>query len=82
MQRARDSPGSPGVFVGLANQYRQAGRLAEAPGAYEKALASTSIVSRRFVVRNPLDAGQIEWLACSQSVRGWSLKTRGPTLSR
>jgi spermidine synthase len=64
MQRSTTmAPDQPVFFVGLANQYRQAGRLAEAQAAYEKALnldldnmeALLSLGEIR------LDAGQIEW---------------------
>jgi tetratricopeptide (TPR) repeat protein len=57
------APDHPEVLVGLANQYRQAGRLAEAQAAYEKALNQdlNNIEALLSLGEIRLDAGQIEW---------------------
>jgi spermidine synthase len=64
MQRSTTmAPDQPPFFVGLANQYRLAGRLAEAQAAYEKALTLdlNNIEALLSLGEIRLDAGQIEW---------------------
>ena len=64
MQRSTTmAPDQPSLFVGLANQYRQAGRLAEAQAAYEKALTIdlNNVEALLSLGEIRLAAGQIEW---------------------
>jgi len=64
MQRSTTmAPDRPMFFVGLANQYRHAGRLAEALTAYETALNLdlNNVEALLSLGEIRLDAGQIEW---------------------
>ena len=57
------APNDALFFVGLANQYRQGGRLADAQTAYEKALNLdlNNVEALLSLGEIRLDAGQIEW---------------------
>ena len=64
MQRStKMAPDRPMFFVGLANQYRHAGRLAEALTAYETALNLdlNNVEALLSLGEIRLDAGQVEW---------------------
>jgi tetratricopeptide (TPR) repeat protein len=64
MQRSTAmAPDQPPFFVGLANQYRLAGRLADAQTAYEKALTLdlNNVEALLSLGEIRLEAGQIEW---------------------
>jgi spermidine synthase len=64
MQRSTTmAPDHPLFLVGLANQYRLGGRLADAQAAYEKALTLdlNNVEALLSLGEIRLDAGQIEW---------------------
>lgn len=57
------APDRPLFFVGLANQYREAGRIADAQAAYERALTLdlNNVDALVSLGEIRLDGGQIEW---------------------